>query len=144
MNAPFRPAPDDFGGFDMPASVPDGLELQLSRAPLLEATEAALDDWMNMLHERYDECLAALPSERAVFEATFTHTEADGSLWLYHLSLVGKDSPGLDTSTPIGQAHQEHAMRTKRRGWEELRPQFMITPEHLAEAMQHWGRTGRR
>lgn len=143
MTGEFRPAPHDFPGFPMPASVPEGLQLQLSRAPLLSGAESQFEDWMAMLHARYDEALAALPAERAVFEATFTHTEADGSVWMYHLGLVGADSPGLDTSAPIGHAHLEHAMATKPQGWEELQPHFMITPEHLHEAMARWGRTGR-
>jgi hypothetical protein len=143
MSTTFQPVSENFPGFPMPASVPPGLRLELSRAPLLDRDEAAFEDWMRLLHDRYDECLAAIPDERAVFEATFTHTESDGSVWMYHLSLMGEDSPGLDVSNPIGRDHLEQAMRTKHKGWEELRPHFMITPSHLAEQFEQWGRTGR-
>lgn len=139
----FRPAPDDFPGFPMPASVPDGLRLELSRAPLLDGAERAFDDWMATLHERYQECLESIGPQRAAFEATFTHTEADGSVWMYHLSLVGEPDPDVDLDSPIAQAHLEHAKRTKERGWEELAPQFMLTPTHIADQLQRWGQTGR-
>lgn len=142
MNVPFRPVPNDFAGFPMPHSVPPGLKLRLSRAPLLDSDEGKFENWMQMLHHRYDECLAAIPDERAVFEATFTHTEADGSVWMYHLSLIGENGHGLDVSNPIGKDHLEHAMGTKHKGWEELRPHFMLTPSHLAEQFESWGRTG--
>lgn len=140
---PFRPVdPDTFAGHPMPATVPDGLRLELSRAKLLDGKEAQLDEWMQMLTDRYDECLAGLPAERAVFEATFKHTEADGSVWMYHLSLMGTGGGGLDTSNPVDAAHEAFARRTKERGWEELTPKFMLTPDHLRRAMISWAETG--
>lgn len=36
----------------MPASVPDGLRLELSRARVLPGREAELGEWMQMLHDR--------------------------------------------------------------------------------------------
>jgi len=136
----FRPQ-FEFAGHPMPATVPDGLRLELSRALLLDGKEALLDEWMQMLTDRYDECLLTLPAERAVFEATFKHTESDGSVWMYHLSLMGEDGAGLDTSNPVNAAHENYAKRTKHRGWEELTPLFMLAPEHITNAMAEWGRT---
>ena len=135
----FRPV---FTKHPMPATVPDGLRLELSRALLLDGKEALLDEWMQMLTDRYDECLATLPAERAAFEATFKHTEADGSVWMYHLSLMGEGGSGLDTSNPVDAAHEDYAKRTKHRGWEELTPLFMLGPSHITDAMAEWGRTG--
>ncbi|GAB3559350.1 DUF6176 family protein [Spelaeicoccus albus] len=140
---PFRPVdPATFTGHPMPSTVPDGLRLELSRAKLLDGKEAQFDEWMQMLTERYDECLTTLPAERAVFEATFKHTEADGSVWMYHLSLMGENGSGLDTANPVDAAHDAYARRTKERGWEELMPAFMLTPEHIRSAMAQWGSTG--
>ena len=126
----------------MPATVPAGLSLELSRALLLDGKEALLDEWMQMLTDRYEECLATLPNERAAFEATFKHTEADGSVWMYHLAVMGTEGGGLDTSNPVDAAHDDYAQRTKHRGWEELTPLFMLGPSHITKAMAEWGRTG--
>lgn len=139
---PFRPVPRDFSGFPMPATVPAGLRLELSRARVAEGKDGELDEWMAMLTERYDECLETLAAERAVFEATFRHREADGSLWIYHLALTGENGSGLDESHPVDAAHAAYGRRVKEPGWEELEPMFMLTPSHLRAAMEHWAASG--
>ncbi len=139
---PFRPVPRDFAGHAMPPTVPPGLRLELSRSRILEGQEDVVDEWMTMLTDRYDECLDTLPAERAVFEATFRHREADGSLWIYHLALMGEDGGPLDESNPVDAAHAAYSRRVKEPGWEELEPMFMLTPAHLLEAMRQWGATG--
>lgn len=126
----------------MPATVPPGLRLELSRARINDGKEDELAEWMSMLTERYDECLETLPAERAVFEATFKHREADGSLWIYHLALMGGDGSGLDESHPVDVAHAAYSRSVKEPGWEEIEPMFMLTPAHLRESMQRWGRSG--
>ncbi|MGC5617278.1 DUF6176 family protein [Georgenia sp. Z1491] len=140
---PFRPTDDDRGRHPMPASVPPGLRLELSRARLLDGAEATFDEWMSTLHDRYDECEATLADERVAFEATFLNREADGSMWMYHLTLLGEDSRGLDpTASSIDADHEAYARRTKERGWEELAPTFLLAPPHIREAMRQWGTTG--
>lgn len=126
----------------MPPTVPPGLRLELSRARILEGREEEVAEWMAMLTERYDECLATLPAERAVFEATFRHREADGSLWIYHFALMGESGGGLDESNPVDAAHAAYSRRVKEPGWEELEPMFMLTPAHLRAAMEQWGSSG--
>ena len=140
---PFQPVPIGFPGFPMPASVPAGLRLELSRSKVIEGQEEEFERWMQMLNDRYDECVDSLAAERAVFEATFRSTEADGSIWIYHLSLVGEDGAGLDESVPVDADHAAFARRVKEPGWQELEPMFMLTPAHLRDAMSGWGRTGR-
>lgn len=137
---PFRPNSEVV--FSMPATVPSGLRLELSRARLLPGKEAEHDEWMQMLTDRYDECLETLVAERACFEATFRHTEADGSVWMYHLQLMGEDGGGLDTSNPVDAEHDARARQVKEAGWEDLRPVFMLAPQHIMDAMAKWGRTG--
>ncbi len=126
----------------MPASVPEGLRLALSRARIVDGKEPEFDEWINMLNDRYDACVETLPAERAVFEATFRHEEADGSTWIYHLSLMGEDGGGLDESNPVDAAHAGYSRSVKEPGWEELIPKFMLTPNHLRDAMIQWGKTG--
>ena len=140
---PFRPLPRDFPGHPMPDSVPEGLRLELSRSRIVDGKENEFDEWMSMLNTRYDECLETLPAERAVFEATFRHEEADGTTWIYHLSLMGRDGAGLDESHQVDAAHADYNRRVKERGWEELIPKLMLTPAHIRDAMVQWGETGK-
>src|SRR5690625_7242285 len=97
---------------------------------------------MQMLHDRYAECQQALPAERAAFEATFSHTEEDGTIWMYHLSLVGEGSPGLDTSNPVGAAHEAWERQVKERGWAEHTPSFLLDPTHLIDELATCVRSG--
>ena len=128
--------------FAMPPSVPPGLRLELSRARLLPGAQAETERWMEMLHQRYEECLDTLSAERMVFEATFRHTEDDGTEWIYHVQLFGENGSGLDTSNPVDAEHQAYAMRCKEPGWEELRPVLMLAPRWLRAAMQGWAQKG--
>lgn len=139
---PFRPNYEQVR-FPMPQTVPAGLSLELSRARLLPGKEEEHDAWMQMLTDRYDECLDTLSAERACFEATFRHTEADGSVWMYHLQLVGTEGAGLDVSNPVDAEHEARARQVKEAGWEDLRPVFMLAPQHIMDAMIDWARTGR-
>lgn len=66
------------GHFEMSASVPAGMRLELSRARRLPGAQDETDRWMDMLHDRYEECLDTLGADRMAFEATFRHTDADG------------------------------------------------------------------
>ncbi len=140
---PFRPEPcEGFTGHAMPSSVPVGLRLELSRAPIVSGREDEFEEWMATLNDRHDEHEEALSHERQVFEATFRHQEADGTLWMYHVSLMGADGGELDESLPLDAVHAAYSRRVKQPGWEELTPKFMLTPQHIGEAMTHWGRTG--
>lgn len=139
---PFRPTPRDFPGFAMPPTVPAGMRLELSRSRIVEGRDAEFDEWMQMLNDRYNESLADISAERAIFEATFRHVEADGSTWAYHLSLVGENGGGLNESHQIGADHAAFSSRVKEPGWEELEPKFMLTPAHILTAMATWAETG--
>lgn len=128
----------------MPSSVPTGMRLELSRSKIVPGEEGEAEAWMTMLNERYDEAVATMGEEKAAFEATFLNREADGSLWIYHLGLVGQGGRGLDPdASDIDRDHAEYGMRVKMRGWEELRPMVMLAPEHIRDALEAWGRTGR-
>lgn len=132
---PFHPASGPDAGPEMPPSVPTGTVMELWRAPLLEAAEARFDDWMAMLHARYDECLESLTDEHMAFEATFISTEADGSRWMYHLQVRGAGSRGLDLTKGIDAAHEAWARSTKHRGWEVLEPRLFLCPPQVRDAL---------
>jgi hypothetical protein len=139
---PFRPNPRDAEGHSMPSSVPPGMRLELSRAPIQPGREHELQEWMDTLNARYPEHQAALSDERQLFEATFRSTEADGSTWIYHLSLMGVETAGLDTERDLGAVHAAYSARVKQPGWEELVPMFMLTPDHIRAQMVQWAATG--
>ena len=126
----------------MPSSVPEGLRLELSRSRILPGQEEVFDQWMGTLNDRYEECEASLSAQRAVFEATFRHEEADGSVWIYHVSLVGTEGAGLDEGNDIDATHARYSRQVKEPGWEELAPKFMLAPDHLKSAMVDWARHG--
>jgi len=128
--------------FPMPLSVPPGMRLELSRSRLLPGAQEETERWMDMLHERYEECLDTLSAERMAFEATFRHTDSDGTEWIYHLSLHGDSGGGLDLSNPVDQEHLAYAKRCKEPGWEELRPVLMLVPRPIRPALEAWGRDG--
>lgn len=140
---PFTPLPRDFTGLTMPASVPDGMHLELSRAKLVSGKEAEFEQWMTMLNSRPDELQEGLPAERVIFEATFRNVEADESVWMYHITLRGKETGGLDETIPVDAEHAAYSRSVKEPGWEELEPKFMLTPNHLVYEMQRWAATGK-
>ena len=63
---------------EMPASVPPGMRLELSRGRLLPGAQDETDRWMQMLHDRYEECLDTLSAERMAFEGDLP---AHGRRW---------------------------------------------------------------
>lgn len=108
----------------------------------MDGKEGEFEEWMSTLNDRYDEMQEALPVERQVFEATFRSTEADGSTWIYHVSLMGEDGGGNDESIAIDSLHAQYSRSAKEPGWEELEPKLMLTPDHLRAAMIQWTSTG--
>ncbi|WP_235481095.1 DUF6176 family protein [Frondihabitans sp. Leaf304] len=126
----------------MPSSVPPGMRLELSRAPIKAGQEPVFEKWMSELNARYDELEPALSDERQLFEATFKSTEADGQVWIYHLSLMGSDGTGLDEQHAIAATHAAYSRQAKEPGWEELEPKFMLTPNHIRDTMIRWAATG--
>jgi len=126
----------------MPPTVPVGARLELSRSRIVPGQASSFDDWMRMLTTRYDEATLPLSAERVAFEATFQHTDAAGTAWIYHLTLAGENGSGLDESNPVDADHAAFSRRVKEPGWEELTPRFMLTPAPVRDVMQEWARTG--
>lgn len=60
---------------------------------------------MEMHHDRCEEGLDTVGSERMAFEATFRHTDAGGIEWVHHLSLHDEGTAGLGQSNPVDPEH---------------------------------------
>lgn len=142
LQIPFNPAPRDFAGHPMPASVPDGMRLELSRSRIIPGQEDVFDEWMDMLNSRPAELQEGLSAERQVFEATFRNIEADGSTWIYHLALMGVDGTGNDEAIGVNADHVAYSRRAKEPGWEELEPRFMLAPSEFLNVMKRFAETG--
>jgi hypothetical protein len=127
----------------MPATVPQGLRLELGRAKIVPGQEAEAEVWMQMLNDRRDECVATLSRERAPLQAIFFNTESDGSRWMYYLTLVPEDGPEFDPEgSDIDVAHADYGARVKMPGWEELEPKLLLLPDHIRDAMLQWSQDG--
>ena len=122
----------------MPRSLPSGMRLELSRARLLPNSEKKFSEWMVFLHENYSEIQAGLGVEQAIFESTFARIDEDGTRWIYHLSLIGEASMGLNTENPLSAKHNDFAMQCKESGWEELQPVFFLAPREVIQSMSDW------
>lgn len=112
--------------------------MELSRAWLRPGAEAETERWMAMLHDRYEECVATLASERMAFEATFRHRDGDGDEWLYHVSVFGEGGAIMDGSHDVDREHIAFAKRCKEPGWEEMRPVLFLAPPPVRTAMEQW------
>lgn len=124
-----------------PASIPEGLVVQLSRAKVLPGASAEADRWMQMLNDRLDECIATLDRERMAIEIVFRCREGDDE-YLYWVTVRGAEGAGLDMKNPMDRDHLEQAMRTKEPGWVEAEPQLLLLPEPVREAVLGWALRG--
>jgi hypothetical protein len=138
-------SPDD-GGFAaflarrdamvMPPSVPRGMRMELARASLKPGKGDRAAEWMQMLNDRYDECVATLPGEQMAFETIFFRTDADGTEWIYHLSVYGTGGGVLNEHSGSLDADQAaYSRECKERGWELLDPKFFLAPDSVRDAM---------
>ncbi|HEV7655260.1 MAG TPA: DUF6176 family protein [Mycobacteriales bacterium] len=127
-----------------PASIPDGLVLELSRGTVLPGASAEADRWMAMLNDRQDECVATLDRERMAVELVFRLRE-DGRDHLYWVAIKGAGGAGPDLADPIDRDHDAQARRTKEPGWVEAEPQLLLLPDPVRRAVLAWAlRDGER
>jgi hypothetical protein len=126
----------------MPPSVPPGMRLELARARIKPDKSARADEWMTMLNARYDECVATLPGEQMAFEAIFRMTDADGTDWIYHLSLGGENGAFDEQSGNLDADHAAFSRECKEPGWELLTPQFLLVPDAVRAAIVQAGTQG--
>jgi hypothetical protein len=124
-----------------PATIPPGLKVELSRSKVLPGRSGEADEWMQMLNDRVDECVATLDRERMALEIAF-RLEEDGVEYLYWVSIYGVGGEGLDVSIPIDRDHELMARRAKEPGWVEAVPQFLLLPQSVRDAIEAWSLRG--
>ncbi len=124
-------------------SFPSGVKFELSRAPVLPGTEPIVDEWMAMLNDRLDECVATLDRERMALELAFRHVDGDGSEWLYWVSVQGANGGGNDPDNALDADHVAFAKWVKGPpGWEELTPHLFLAPDHIRSSIVAWAAQG--
>jgi hypothetical protein len=117
-----------------PASIPEGLVVELSRGKVLQGASAEAGRWMAMLNDRLDEAVATLDRERMAIEIVFRLKTGDEE-YLYWVSVRGAHGAGLDPEIPIDRDHEAQARRSKEPGWVEAEPQILLQPEPVREAV---------
>jgi hypothetical protein len=120
-----------------PASIPEGLVIELSRGRVLPGAGAEADRWMKMLDDRVEECVATLDRERMAIEIVFRLKE-DGEDYLYWVSVHGPNNGELDLTQAIDRDHLAQAKRTKEPGWVEAEPQVLMLPDPVRKAVLDW------
>ena len=127
---------------ESPASIPPGLVVRLSRARVLPGASAEADQWMAMLNDRREECVASLDRERMAIEIVFRLKE-NGEDYLFWVSVYGADGISFDPGSAIDRDHLEQAKRTKEPGWTEADPQLLLLPDPVRDAVLSWALPGR-
>jgi hypothetical protein len=121
-----------------PASIPEGLVVELSRGKVLPGAGAEADRWMRMLDDRVDECVATLDRERMAIEIVFRLREGEDD-FLYWVSVRGAaGATDLDPDSAIDRDHLAQAKRTKHPGWVEAEPQVLMLPDPVRQAVLEW------
>ncbi|MEP7020477.1 MAG: DUF6176 family protein [Pseudonocardiales bacterium] len=124
--------------YSRPASIPDGLVVELSRGKVLPGAGAEADKWMRMLDDRVDECVATLDRERMAIEIVFRLREGEDD-YLYWVTVRGAGgSTDLDPDSAIDRDHLAQAKRTKKPGWVEAEPQVLMLPDPVRRAVLEW------
>ncbi len=121
-----------------PASIPEGLVVELSRAKVLRGAGPEADRWMRMLDDRADECVATLDRERMAVEIVFRLKE-DGEDYLFWVAIRGAGGASMDSSDhAVDRDHIAQARRTKEPGWVEAEPQVLLLPDPVRRAVLDW------
>ena len=120
---------------ERPASIPPGLRVELARQRVLPGQSRVADEWMQMLNDRLDECVATLDAEHMAIELAFRETDSDGVEWIYWVTVQGDGGAPLDERNAIDRDHVAMAKRCKPPGWIEATPQLLLLPDPVRRAV---------
>lgn len=123
--------------------VPEGWRVQLSRARVKAGMTSEVDEWMRMLRDREQECVATLERDRMALEMVFRQRQ-DGEEFLYWVTIqsgvAAANADALDESelTPLDREHIAFSRRCKEPGWDEAELQVLLVPEPVRGAIAAW------
>jgi hypothetical protein len=124
-----------------PSTVPAGLRLELSRHRVIPGQSEVVDEWMQMLNDRAEECRVTLSPERMAVEAVFRLRDEQGE-WLYWFELAGDGGSGLTEEQAVDRDHIAFAKRAKVPGHEVAEPLLLLLPEPVERVVRSWAATG--
>ena len=125
----------------LPPTVPAGIRVELSRHRVIPGQSAVVDEWMQMLNDRADECRVTLSPERMAVEAIFRLRDEQGE-WLYWFELHGDGGSGLTQEQAIDRDHIAFAQRAKVPGYEVAEPLLLLLPEPVERVVRSWAADG--
>ena len=124
------------------------MRVELTKYRVEPGKSERVDEWMRMLNDRIDECLATLPREKMYVETIFREKVGDEE-FLYWFSVQREDGEDVRTSEhDLDVEHLKFARECldptygpvddsgqQRRG-RDLDLQLVLLPEHIRRAME--------
>jgi hypothetical protein len=98
-----------------PSTIPPGLRVELTRHRIIPGQGAKVDEWMEMLNDRADECRVTLDAERMAVEVIFRLDDEHGE-WLYGFEVAGEQGAALTGERAIDRDHIAYAKQAKEPG----------------------------
>jgi hypothetical protein len=120
-----------------PKTIPAGWTLSLTRHRVERGHEHEVDEWMAMLNDRADECVATLDGERMAVEAIFRIRDDAGD-WLYWFELHGEGGGVITGDHPIDRDHLLYAQRCKVPGHVAAEPLVLLLPDPVRDVVAQW------
>jgi hypothetical protein len=114
------------------------MRVELSRYRVKPGKSARVDEWMQTLTDRRDECLETLVREQMKFEVIFREQIGENE-FLYWLTVQGEEGEEVKTSPfDIDHVHIEFWNECIDRDYGEQNafPQLILVPPHIAQAME--------
>ncbi|MDQ3544557.1 MAG: class I SAM-dependent methyltransferase [Actinomycetota bacterium] len=108
--------------------------MSLHRGKVVSGQSSGVDDWMDMLNARLDECVATLDRERMGVEIVFRQRDGDDE-YLYWVQVRG-DGASVETSpAQLDLDHVAFDERCRERGWQLGEPELLLLPAAVRAAV---------
>jgi hypothetical protein len=124
-----------------PSTIPPGLRVELTRHRIMPGRSAKVDEWMEMLNDRADECRVTLDAERMAVEVIFRLDDEHGQ-WLYWFELAGEHGAALTEERAIDRDHIAYAKQVKEPGHVAATPEVLLLPAPVERAIRAWADHG--
>ena len=119
----------------------DGLHVELSRHRVRAGQSAEVDQWMQMLRDRRQECVATLSRDGLAIEVIFRTREQDVDvLYWFEIGSRPGDLSAVDDDflTPIDRDAISYGRRAKEPGHTSLDVELVPMPEPVDRAIRDW------
>jgi hypothetical protein len=126
---------------DRPSTIPPGLRVELTRHRVRPGQSATVDEWMQMLNDRADECRLTLDPERMAVEVIFRLQDEHGE-WLYWFELAGEHGTGLTEERAIDRDHLGYATQATQPGHVAAIPEVLLLPAPVEQVVRAWDAHG--